>query len=278
LTQNADEVVGFFHQIRQLTKSRNVFVDLAEVTVMTPDAIAGLLATINHNDRGRGLISGNVPRNQAAHKMLNGSGFREYVRSNDPSLFRATLGKIQKRSKSRDTLQTRFHQSVAGELIEFATKMLTGAPKHHGPSYSIFCEAMLNTMNHASPNDSDDEPWWASVYFDESRTRACFTFIDQGRGIFKSHRLTARLNVLKHLTILSHAEILQRLFQGSIPSTTGLPGRGNGIPGMYNHSKAGRISSFTLLTNDVVGEAETETYRMLKNSFRGTIIYWEVAP
>lgn len=134
---------------------------------------------------------------------------------------------------------------------------------------------MLNTLNHAS-RDGEPEPWWASVFVDAERRRSCFTFIDQGVGIFKSHRLTLRLKLLENFSILDNAQILERLFQGRIPSTTRIVGRGNGIPGMYNHHKANRIKNFTILANNAIGRAETESYQMLAASFEGTILYWEI--
>ncbi|HEY1218544.1 MAG: hypothetical protein ABSE42_02525 [Bryobacteraceae bacterium] len=275
LIQNPNEMIRFFKEIEGLAETRNVFVDMAGVSALTPDAIAGLLAAIHHGARTSAHFSGNVPKDGRLSDILNRSGFREYVTNREGAQFRSSFGKVRKHSGSRETMQTNFNQVVANDLVEFAVQAITGTPGPHGPSYSILGEAMLNTLNHAS-RGKDPEPWWASVFFDAERRRSCFTFIDQGVGIFKSHRLTLSLKLLEGLSILDNAQILERLFHGDIPSTTKIPGRGNGIPFMYNHHKANRIKNFTVLANNAIGGAETESYRMLRESFNGTILYWEI--
>jgi hypothetical protein len=273
LIHNPAETIEFFNQIRRLVAERNVFVDLSGVTRLTPDAIAGLLAAIHHGVRMNANIQGNVPGDPHLQDMLNHSGFREYVRSPAGVNYRTNLGRVRKHS--REAVNIKFNQTVANELIEFGMESLTGNPSPHRPSYSILGEAMLNTLNHASAGNTP-VPWWASVFVDMERHRACFTFIDQGVGIFCSGRLIRRLKLLSALKFYGRAQILQRLLQGKIPSTTRVPGRGNGLPGMYAHCKANRVKNFTVLANDVIGYAETESYRQLKTSFEGTILYWEV--
>lgn len=267
-------MIAFFETVRSASQSRNVFVDLSNVTLLTPDAIAALLATIHLCRLNGGSLSGNVPSDRAAQQVLNESGFRTYVRSSPTYQRLAPKGKIAKRTLSGETYQNRFDQELARDLIEFATSNLGGGKT--GPSYSVFSEAMLNTLNHASGFGRSHEPWWASAYFDSIRNRVCFTFIDQGVGIFKSHRWTATAYALKHLRFFNAAQILELIFQGKIPSTTKIAGRGNGIPGMYDHCKAGRIKNFMVISNTAVGNAETEVYEMLSNAFPGTLLYWEI--
>jgi len=135
---------------------------------------------------------------------------------------------------------------------------------------------MLNTLNHASAT-SKNEPWWAAVYFDSERKRVCFTFVDQGVGIFRSSRLEQSLKILfGHLTIPTNAEILRRIFRGEIPSTTNAVGRGNGIPGIYAHAQAKRIREFAVIANNAIGRAESDTYETVSPPFDGTMLYWEV--
>ncbi len=276
LIQNADAMISFFNDVRMAARTRNVYVDLSGVRVMTPDAIATLLATIHHCRIRGARLSGNVPSDSATQQMLNDSGFRTYVRNSPNFQYLAPKGHIEQRTLSGETFQNRFDQQLARRLIEFATLRLTGKAQPHRPSFSVFCEAMLNTFNHASEADRSRQPWWASVYFDAIRKRACFTFIDLGVGVFESHRFTMRLNILKGLRILNPGEILKKLFHGEIPSTTKLPGRGNGIPGMCDHCKAGRIKQLMVITNKAIGNAETETYSVLANDFAGTLVYWEI--
>lgn len=275
--RNPNEATAFLARIRQLASDRenNVFVDLSEVKVITPDAIAALLATIHRQNIRNSFISGNEPKDARPREVLNESGFRNYVRSTESGQ-RATLGKIQKQASSRNTFQSKFDQFVAQELVEFGSTKLTGSAREHGPSYGILGEAMLNTLNHASAT-SKKEPWWASVYFDSERKRSCFTFVDQGVGIFRSSRLQDSLKILfGKLAIPTNAEILRRLFRGEIRSTTHVAGRGNGIPGIYAHAQAKRIREFAIIANNAIGGAESETYQTVSPPFEGTMLYWEV--
>jgi hypothetical protein len=273
---NPEGMVAFFEEVYAVAESRNVIVDLSGVTTMTPDAIPGLLATIHHCRIGGARIRGNVPTDLKAQKMLNESGFREYVHSAPGTRRPSPMGHILKFTAGGETSHDRFDQMLANGLVEFATSKLTGIPKPHGPSFSVLGEAMLNTLNHAGKYGVSHEPWWASVYYDSERKRACFTFLDRGVGIFESHRLTTKLKFLTGLQVLSPAQILQRLVKGEIPSTTREPGRGNGIPGMYDHCKAERIRKLTILSNKAFGDLEAETYVVLPKSFAGTLLYWEI--
>jgi hypothetical protein len=276
IINNPEEMIQFFRSMASAKKPQTVHVDLRQVKTMTPDAIAGLLAAIHHcNTRGVSVV-GNDPEDTHPKAMLNESGFRDYVRSRTSFIHPPKMGSVFKFSSSGEAAQNKFDQRIANSLVQFAGQKLTGVAKSHGPSYSVFCEAMLNTWNHAAKPEKERKHWWASAYFDSTRNRACFTFLDRGLGIFKSHRLTTKLKLLKTFQFLSSAELLRRIFRGEIPSTTREPGRGNGLPGMYDHCKAGRIKSLTVVSNDVLGKVETETYETLSGSFEGTLIYWEI--
>lgn len=276
LIQNPNGTVEFLNKIKEEARTRNVFVDLAEVKNVTPDAIAGLLATIHHTKIAPAAVWGNLPNAPKARVIINDSGFRDYVGNSKGYVDSVPKGTIRKGRKSQEVFQFRFNQGLANDLIDFGTRKLYGAPRTHGPSYSVFCEAMLNTYNHASKRSETHEPWWASVYYDADRQRVCFTFIDQGVGIFQSYGFTRRLSFWVESNILNRAQILRRLFQGGIPSSTDQPGRGNGIPEMYVHCKAQRIRCLTVLTNNVIGDAEADHHKVLGNSFDGTLLYWEI--
>jgi hypothetical protein len=135
---------------------------------------------------------------------------------------------------------------------------------------------MLNTLNHAAVLGRPREPWWASVYVNSDIGRACFTFIDLGVGIFESHQLTLALNLKHAFRLLTRGELLKRIFCGEVQSTTREPGRGNGLPGMYEHCKARRIRNLTVIANNAIGNAETETYDVISGEFPGTLLYWEI--
>src|SRR5207302_2753710 len=95
-------------------------------------------------------------------------------------------------------------------------------------------------------------------------------------GIFKSHRLTIALRMAENFNVFDRGDLLKRILRGEVPSSTREPGRGNGIPGMYDHCKNERIKNLVILANDAFGNAETESYQVLSKSFAGTLLYWEI--
>jgi hypothetical protein len=277
LIQNSNETIGFLDQIKKTAQSRNVFVDLSGVKTITPDAICGLLATIHQRRIEPAMVSGNVPRERGAAELVENSGFREHVHTPGGSRYEPRKGMVRKQ-QSVEAFQTRFDRMLAKELVEFGTEKLFGVSRPNGPSFSVLTEGMLNTLNHASKIPGTKEPWWASVYYDVERQRACFTFIDRGVGIFESYSIIQAVKMRMELVTLSRAGILKSLFQGQVTSSSGEPGRGNGIPRMYDHAKALRIRNLTVVTNNVKGEAEHDRYEMLDASYQGTLLYWEMVP
>jgi hypothetical protein len=271
-------MVGFMHQLRDLSRNENVFVDLSKVHEMTPDSVAVLLAMVQHCRIVGARISGNSPEVPKARELLNNSGFRSHVESAPGFRSPPSRGRIAKYAKGRETTANRYSQELAISLIRFATLQLNGIAQHHGPSYSVFGEAMLNTLNHAARKGEPKEPWWASVYYDGERRRACFTFLDQGVGIFESHTLTTNLKFKSLVGLLNQAQLLEKIFNGEIPSSTRIDGRGNGIPEMYESCKAGRIRNLTIVANAACGAAETEAYTTIPEAFEGTLLYWEIEP
>ncbi len=278
LILNPEGMVEFLREVRRVAKRRNVFVNLSDVKKITPEAIAALLALIHQSRIFGTVISGNAPTDSVALKVLNHSGFRTYVRNSPNFQYPVQMGKIKKRTSSGETVQDRFDQYLAKELIQFAIDKMAETGYRPGPSYGVLCEAMLNTWNHAAKSPHSRERWWASVYFDADRQRACFTFIDLGVGIFNSHSLTMMLNILVALRYVDRGELLKRMLHGEIPSTTKVPGRGNGLPGMYDHCRAGRIRNLVVISNNTVGYAESNIYKVISTEFEGTLLYWEVGP
>lgn len=273
---NPEGVIQFIQSVRETSVSSNVFVDLEHVHGMTPDAAAVLLAMVQHCRIVGVNMSGNAPLESESREILNNSGFRSHVRSAPGFRATAASGRIGKFAKSRETESNRYSQELALEMIQFATLQLTGTVQHNWPSYSVLGEAMLNTLNHAAKKGEPKEPWWASVYHDAKRRRACFTFLDQGVGIFKSHTLTANLKFKQLVGLLDPAQLLEKLLKGEIPSSTRIAGRGNGLPEMYESCKAGRIRNLRVIANQAYGDAELDRYFVLSSSFEGTFLYWEI--
>ena len=67
------------------------------------------------------------------------------------------------------------------------------------------------------------------------------------------------------------------ILNGDVPSSTGEKYRGRGLPNMKNACDEGRIQNLMVLSNNARAHVGNGTYEDLKNEFRGTIVYWEVA-
>lgn len=165
---------------------------------------------------------------------------------------------------------------LAKELVHFGTRAL-GLEQKCTAAYSVLIESMSNTHNHAAPKrPTDPELWWATVFADAARKRVCFTFVDTGVGIFQSVKLSKVRKLYKVLGIRNDADILREMLHGKVESSTGFAYRGKGLPNIYKMSETGRIKSLVIVANDVYCNVPANEYRMLKNSYRGTVLYWEI--
>jgi hypothetical protein len=164
----------------------------------------------------------------------------------------------------------------ARELIDFASSR-SGNRAHLKEVYGHLIDLMTNTHEHASRRQGT-EKWWASVYVDHSRGCDCFTFIDMGVGIFGSVVLQLRLQLMKFVGKLSREETLRLLLSRKIPSSTGKPYRGRGLPSIYEALKVERsISRLLIATNDLHADLGEERYMNLSAHFHGLLLYWEVS-
>jgi hypothetical protein len=266
LLENPEETIAFLNGLRSHANKYRLTLDLANVNKLTTDGIAVLIATLRQL---RTYIRGNLPKDSAAQNMLVGSGFFAHVNKMQelPSVSHGQIS--QERSK-------KVQPDLAKELIHFGTRAL-GSEQKCTAAYSVLIESMSNTHNHAAPKRTTDrEQWWATVFADANRKRVCFTFVDTGIGIFKSVKLSNVRKLYKLVGIRNDTDILRDMLHGMVESSTGHAYRGKGLPNIYKMSQMGRIKSLVIVANDVHCNVTTNEYRMLENSFRGTVLYWEI--
>jgi hypothetical protein len=137
---------------------------------------------------------------------------------------------------------------------------------------------MSNTHNHAAGKERKDavrQTWYSTVYADVSRSRACYTFLDTGVGIFKSIRLRGLKRFFKAIGVSNNAEILEQILEGRVGSSTGVPYRGKGLPSIYALLKRGSIKELVIIANSVYANVSKGDYRVLEIGFPGTLLYWE---
>jgi hypothetical protein len=272
LIWNPEKTIKFLNVVRSQDSRYPTLLNLARTILITPEAIASLLAACQERGIRIQLSRHGLPVDRMARRVLEQAGFGPH---------HGTFGRrfnsfIFLGYSSNHVSGNSYDPLVPSQLIEWATEKLGGTPRKHGPTFTILSEAMHNTTEHASPSGSQNIPWWASAYHDRDEGKVCFTFVDFGVGIFRSHRLSALLRLRAAVTQVDNAEILHMIFQGLVPSSTGFPNRGNGIPTMYARCKSGLIRNLIVVANDAMGEAEPDRYRILRNEFAGTVVYWEV--
>lgn len=274
LVEAPDETVKFLNEFRKLLPTRRlrIKIDLEEVKKIHPEAVAAFVAIMESTNEGN--VVGNTPRDRDCARRLQSFGFFEHVKGG-PS-HGETAGTIRKKHTGR-----KVEGDTARDIIEFGLRNLNGFPStKHGPTYTIFTEAMTNTFQHADQREGRQK-WWAAVYYDAAKQAACFTCVDVGVGILESFNFRQRWNLWVQraglLKQMDQGEKLRRLLNGDVPSRTGEKYRGRGLPRMKESCNAGRINNLSILSNKAFADIGQNAYQELTNDFRGTIIYWEVA-
>ena len=268
ILENSDESIRFVNQITY-EKNSNLILDLESIERLSPDAIIALISAISFVDM---KVVGTGIKNQEMQEMLEASGFYDYVKS-DRSNSTGKYGSI------RHCQSEVVESNTANELVQFATKKLYDRPRNLPGCYRTLVECMGNTREHATQIGPGFQkvPWWAMVHCNESG--ASFNFVDSGVGIMKSAKISGMARVSRAFRMLGRPEILKRLFLGdseTIGSGTGLPNRGNGLPHMRKDLERGAIAKLTVVTNNVFADVEAGAYSPLGESFRGTLIHWEI--
>lgn len=264
--------VSFFRDLQYHTQRRDVFVDLSGVRIITPDAIALLVANVRKLDHKGIVVNGNYPHEPAALETIRESGFNDYLNTNMPPSA-TKKGAIVRQDLLQHSKQA--DGEYARKLIDFAEKDGDSDRLRLKIAYAHLVECMGNTHQHAGAVPGDQR-WWASVFRDVKRQRDCFTFIDMGVGIFNSAELSFRLRLYRY-SGFRREQILKELLEGKIPSSTGKSYRGRGLPSIYNSCLAGKISRLVIVTNDVLADAEKRAFVTLPNEIKGVVLYWEVA-
>ncbi len=271
LTESPDATLEFLHDLRRFLpiQQNRLRIDLKQVKKIEPEAVAAFVG-IMKSVEGR-KVSGNVPEDPVCKRRLHDFGFFECVKGG-PRLGTPT-GAIRLVHSGKKVDGTTVNQ-----IVRFALKRLGHADQRkHGPTYTMFTEAMANTFQHADQNELGAKNWWAGAYYDAEKQAACFTSVDIGIGILKSFNFRQKLQSWKSFQIaMDQGNTLKRLLSGEIQSRTGEKHRGRGLPNMKRANDCNRIKNLVILSNGAHAHLGHNKYRSLSTEFGGTIIYWEV--
>jgi hypothetical protein len=157
LVEAPEVSIQFFHELQSFLKRRDVFVDLSQVTRITPDAIALLLSIVKKIGQHQVHVSGNYPQNMAAMATIRESGFDQYLRSSLPHT-NTPRGAIMQRDFLFGARQA--EGRFAQKLVDFATKRSGVSGVSLKATYGHLLDCMTNTHEHAG-STAGVERWWA---------------------------------------------------------------------------------------------------------------------
>ncbi len=271
--ENPDLFNDFLIQVHQALRERkSIEVDHRKVVLQTPEALTVFLSVLAdpryRHTRHRGFI----PKDPVQKAMFLDSGLCDYLKISDWVGRPKPSGNIQRRKNFKVEPKT------ACELKQFAMTRLYGSDRFHRPLYKTFIELMANTLNHAGGKTEMKERWFASAYCQAEQGKTCFTFVDNGVGIFKSVGET--MSILRKMAVTiginNNLDFLRNLLNGKLKSSTGMEHRGKGIPMINQLAVEGKIENLTIITNDVWANVSNGKFRKLEKEFPGTLWYWEV--
>lgn len=272
LVNNLAETAKFFKTLQfEFSHGRNVFVDFERTKEATPDAVLVLVSKITDKRFTRNRATrGSVPEEKRVHDLLLQMGFYQKVQSHYSHVVSTHGLMLKKRSR-------KVEPDIAREIISFASRHRYGNPRKCPGVYRVLIEVMANTRDHAAIRRKETESWWTAAYFDAERSRACFVFVDNGVGVFRSTKLGDFQKVWGPLLGFgSKGEVLEAIMNGSVGSRTGIVYRGKGLPSIRNVYNRGEIQNLTVITNEVVGNFANGKFATFDPGFDGTLFYWEI--
>lgn len=273
LINNHEEILKYFHEARTIIRNRHqVRFDLSDISTLSPDAIALLIAHVQDSNFNRGInIRGVSPRDPELAKIFTLSGFYDHVSTSLP------IAKNSSHMLLHRVTNTKVENDIAKRAAMMAVNHTFRDERKFRPVYEILIEAMANTNNHAGEYAGMYD-WWIFIYNHPDEPRTTFSFVDLGVGIFESLPVQTYLRrFASAFGITNNATLVPKLFAGEISSRTGLPERGKGLPLIYSHSKNERFQSFKIIANDVYSDLKSGVSLSMATPLQGTFLSFELA-
>jgi hypothetical protein len=266
---NPEEVLICFANFKRLAKDgTDVFFDFHSIQQISADVLPLLQANV-FSERRNIRIAGNRPRDQKIDQLLLASGFYKMVGMT--------------KEVSRFGLLTTHKRRVVDTEIAVKARILAATNTFNDPNrwikplYRTLIECMANTRKHAS-GPLMEETWWLSVYTDPVTKITAFSFFDRGVGIFNSTKLQSFTKLSHKLGLTDNRDILRKIVNGQIVSSTGLAYRGKGLPKIYSDYQANALKRLVIAANDTFADFDHGTFIELGPRLEGTFLYWEIRP
>lgn len=285
--ENEKETLKFINTIRlNFTKHRKVYINLRNVKYVTTDALLLLLSNMYRFRTKNMDFNGNFPNDPKVRKQVDDSGFFKKLYGNLP------------RSQSYDIVgNSTFHTHantvgdpvLADKIIKRLSNDIWGEEKRCLGVQRVILELMQNTNNHAGELKGDQH-WWMSSSYDKEKNEATISFIDFGKGIFRSldnkkpgekfygwRQRFFNLFPWADTDEKRFKEILQGGLYNNVPTTsTKLYYRGKGLPGIYKAHANKALSSLFIISNYVFADIDNDKYHLLNDEFLGTFVSWKI--
>ena len=275
----SSRTVEICDQIRESVEKggRNVNIDMSNMEDFTLAGVICLVASIksqpsDRENRQRSIITGNFPSDPMVASEFVESGFFQG--------FTVSGGKLPSPKASWTSAEERKVASKkASQLVEFVEPKLRIPQLQKNAIWQNLVECMTNTNNHAKgrkvfeSQTGPPEKWFAGVMCRDNTAQ--FAFVDLGVGICDSAQAKSRLaKVGKSLVGYGDENLVQDAFKGNLGSSTGMRGRGLGLPRMRHNAESGLLQRLQVRTGRVIGNIENMKFQKTKGNFKGTVITW----
>lgn len=255
---NTNEVLKYFDVAKDILQKRkeNVNFDISDVTELTPDSIALLVASVKSPSFMKtGNSRGNAPKNDDLRKIFTESGFGDHITQSN-GFKKSQPGNLLHKEVARKVVPDIAKSACVTGLEHVYNKKDPYPPLYNVYSslYEILLESMANTHNHANLSQQGECRWWLYVYNNPKTNSTSYSFVDLGVGIFKSRHTKNYIEKILQVTSLqNNLSLVDDLLAGKVHSRIEKDRelRGKGIPQIVRHSKNSCFKSFYIITNNV---------------------------
>lgn len=277
---NTNETICFFKDIISfITNKRNyrkrIFIDICHVESLSIDALMYLLAIVTNlkkSFKNNFEFSGSVPENTDVKRLLNESGFFNYVR------YQGTDNIIKNNNNVQIISGNHSEPIVAKRIIDFVTKKALISKRKCSFLYDTIIELMANSQKHAyNENELLVHCWYCFVKYDQVDTIS-FIFMDTGAGIPATIRKDF-IERIKLLNLNKDASFVESVLNGDFRTATKQTYRGKGLPQIRKYCKQNKIQNLRIITNYADVQVTNNDYisTNLSQPIIGTVYCWDIS-
>lgn len=272
---NTKPSIVFINQVKSVSDvKKRYFIKFSQCNALHLDALSLLTSTIKILRRKGFRIFGDTPKGKVAKRIFEESGFYKHLGNPEYQNAFSPNTIIEEGTEKVDPI-------VAQNVVRSCMKFLVGKEERNRKLYPLLIEMMANTVNHAF--DKSAQSRWliskTSIKGELSKEddKVILSFIDNGIGIFKT--LNKKwFDVIRYTSFFgTQNELIKSALEGNVGSRTKLPYRGRGLPKIYNTFSNNNISNLFILTNNVILDFESGSFRDIDIEFEGTMYLFEIS-